>query len=69
VKIIFFVILGEDWYRLRQRLLTCIRNLELWDKNGQSMLQGVLFNPGFGWFWKVFAAIGVRGTMTGSRGG
>jgi hypothetical protein len=33
------------------------------------MLQGVLFNPGFGWFWKVFAAIGVRGTMTGSRGG
>jgi len=33
VKLIFFAILGEDWYRLRQRLLICIRNLELWAKN------------------------------------
>jgi hypothetical protein len=44
VKIIFLNwVRGRYWYRLRQRLLICVSNLALWNKNEQAMFQEVLF--------------------------
>jgi hypothetical protein len=40
VKSIFFSgSAGRDWYTLRQRLLICVGNLVLWNKNEQSIFQ------------------------------